>query len=315
MLVGSARCLSPGATARHACRCRPRCRRCWRRALIGCRRRTNACSRPPRSLAPRCPGRCSRPLPTRLTRRCTAAWRSSKPRSSSTRPACFPSRLHLQARPHARGGLWGSAARAAARAARPHCRGAGGPGGRPAATSRWNGWRSMPCGARCGTRPWPMPPGRGQSPARSAYREAVVCFEQALVALAHLPESASRDRAGHRPSARLTPRAQCPGRSAWADASTTCAGRGPGPDARRSPAAGRVYADMSDICWLAGELAPRHRLRPACPGPGRHARSMSACRPWRRSSWVGSIMTWETIRGPSRAWSGMWRPSRETLLC
>ena len=35
--------------------------------------------------------------------------------------------------------------------------------------------------------------------ARSAYREAVACFEQALVALAHLPEGRDAPRAGHRP--------------------------------------------------------------------------------------------------------------------
>ena len=54
-------------------RCRPRCRHCWRRASIGCRPRTSVCSRPRRSWAPRCPGRCCRPLPTRPTKPCTAA--------------------------------------------------------------------------------------------------------------------------------------------------------------------------------------------------------------------------------------------------
>ena len=32
---------------------------------------------------------------------------------------------------------------------------------------RWNGWRSMPCAARCGTRPWPMAARRGTKPARA----------------------------------------------------------------------------------------------------------------------------------------------------
>ena len=65
-------------------------------------------------------------------------------------------RLHLQARPDARGGLRGAAAAsgnacsmagivAAIETAR--CR--------PARPTRWNGWRTMPCGARCGTRPSP----------------------------------------------------------------------------------------------------------------------------------------------------------------
>ena len=34
-------------------------------------------------------------------------------------------------------------------------------------TTRWNGWRSMPCAARCGTRPWPMAARRGTKPARA----------------------------------------------------------------------------------------------------------------------------------------------------
>src|SRR2546430_11335266 len=48
----------------------------------------------------------------------------------------------------------------------------------------------MPCGARCGTRLCRTADRRGRRPWRgSAYREAVTCFEQALSALAHLPET------------------------------------------------------------------------------------------------------------------------------
>src|SRR4029453_9299038 len=60
------------------------------------------------------------------------------------------------------------------------------PTGRP---SRSNTWRTMPCGARCGPRLSPtasrLAPGPGTAP-RSA--EVVAYFEQALQALAHLPE-------------------------------------------------------------------------------------------------------------------------------
>ena len=52
-----------------ASRCQPRCRRCWRRASTGCRPRRNASSRPPRSLAQRCPCPCCRPLPSCPRRR------------------------------------------------------------------------------------------------------------------------------------------------------------------------------------------------------------------------------------------------------
>ena len=61
---GRAGGLSPGAGAADAFRCQPRCRRCWRRASTGCRRRRSACSRRPRSLARRCPCPCCRPLPS-----------------------------------------------------------------------------------------------------------------------------------------------------------------------------------------------------------------------------------------------------------
>ena len=99
-------------------------------------------------------------------------------------------RLHLQARPHPRGGLREPAAGAAARAARAHRRGPGGAWRATGWTSRWSGWRTMPCGARCGTRPWPTGRQAGdKAMARSAYREAVACFEQALAALQHLPDS------------------------------------------------------------------------------------------------------------------------------
>ena len=33
-------------------------------------------------------------------------------------------------------------------------------------TTRWSGWRSMPCAARCGTRPWPMAARPGTKPRR-----------------------------------------------------------------------------------------------------------------------------------------------------
>ena len=45
---GHPRGLSPGRSRSRACRCRPRCRPCWRRASTACRRRRSACCRPPR---------------------------------------------------------------------------------------------------------------------------------------------------------------------------------------------------------------------------------------------------------------------------
>ena len=88
VLVGERGAYQPRAGRWRACRSPPRCRRCWQHALTGCHRRRSGCSRPPRSLARRCPGRCCKLLPTRPRRHCTAAWRTCKPPSFSTKPAC-----------------------------------------------------------------------------------------------------------------------------------------------------------------------------------------------------------------------------------
>ena len=79
-------------------------------------------------------------------------------------PPVSRARLHLQARPDPRGGLRqpaaGAAARRCTRALSRRWR--RWPG--TAWTNRWNGWRTMPCGARCGTRPWPMAARPGTKP-------------------------------------------------------------------------------------------------------------------------------------------------------
>ena len=62
-------------------------------------------------------------------------------------------RLHLQARPDAGGGLRQPPPGAAAGAACPYCRGPRGARARTGWPSRSNAWPTMPCGARCGTRP------------------------------------------------------------------------------------------------------------------------------------------------------------------
>ena len=92
VLVGAPGAYRLASNPSTACRCRRRSRPSWRHASTACRRRRNACSRPPPSLAPRCPSPCSRPLRTCPRRRCTAAWRTSRRRSSCMRPACSPSR-------------------------------------------------------------------------------------------------------------------------------------------------------------------------------------------------------------------------------
>ena len=57
--------------------------------------------------------------------------------------------------------LWESPPGAAAHAPCQHCRGPRTAGAGAAAPSRSTGWRTMPSGARCGTRPWPTAGRRG----------------------------------------------------------------------------------------------------------------------------------------------------------
>jgi hypothetical protein len=49
---------------------------CWQRAWTGCQRRRSGSSRPPPSLAPKCPCPCCKPLPGSPRHCCTAAWGS-----------------------------------------------------------------------------------------------------------------------------------------------------------------------------------------------------------------------------------------------
>ena len=161
--------------AADASRCRPRCRRCWRRASTGCRRRRSACSRPPRSLARRCPSpllQAIAELPEEALHRGLAHLQAAE---FLYETRLFPELgVHLQARPDPRGGLRQPPAGAAARAARPHRRG---PRDAVAATgwpSRSNAWPTMPCGARCGTKAVAYLRQAGdKAAARSAHREAV----------------------------------------------------------------------------------------------------------------------------------------------
>ena len=68
---------------------------------------------------------------------------------------------------------------------------------------------------------------------------------------------------------------------------------------------------MSDMCWLVDELAPALdygqralALAVTLGHVGLQARVQMV---------LGRVyLMWETMRGPSRAWSGMWRPSRES---
>src|SRR4029453_12306500 len=96
---------------------------------------------------------------------------------------------------------------------------------------------------------------------RSAYREAVLCFEQALVALEHLPDSRAATeqaidiRLGLRPT--LNPVGEAPERAFdhMRRAETLAQTLGD------QPRLGWVYANMSFQVWVTGAVDP-----PRAPG-------------------------------------------------
>ena len=89
---------------------------------------------------------------------------------------------------------------------------------------------------------------------RSAYREAVVCYEQALAALEHLPDSRAATeqaidlRLGLR--AALTALGEAPGRMLDHVRRAETLAQTLGDHLRL----GRVYAEMSTTCWVVGEV-------------------------------------------------------------
>ena len=213
-----------------ACRCRRRCRRCWRRASTGCRRRRSAYCRPPRSLAPRCPWpllQAIAEVPEAALHRGLAHLQAAEflyetrlfPerdytfKHALTHEVAYGSLLLERRRAlHARivealealagNGLAEQVERLAHHALR------GEVWDKALAYCRQAGEKAV---------------------ARSAHREAVAYLEQALSALPHLPEHARHTRAGHRSPARPALCAE-PARRSRAD---WCSARGRDP--RRSP--------------------------------------------------------------------------------
>ena len=95
----------------------------------------------------------------------------------------------------------------------------GGARRRPAGRAGRTAGPPCPAGRGVGQGPGVLPAGGEKAMARSAHREAVAYFEQALSALPHLPEQPRHARAGHRSPARPAHCAPC--RSANTGASST----------------------------------------------------------------------------------------------
>ena len=237
-----------------AFRCRRRCRRSWRHVSTGCHLTRSASCRPRRSSARRSPWRSSRPSPNVARSRCAWASRICRPPSSSTRRASSlrsntPSSMRSPIRWPTNRSYRSGGGRCMPASSRPWRRS-------PAtgSPSRSNAWPTMPCGVRCGTRPWCTAGRRGRKPWRGrptarpwgpSSRRSAPCQ--------HLPETARHTRAGHRSPARPALGALAVGRL-WAYSGVSARGRGPRGGPRRPASAG------TGLRFLSHQFLPHGRV-------------------------------------------------------
>ena len=214
----------------------------------------------------------------------------------------------FQARAHPSGGLresltGASGAPSMPASSRPSRRSPG-----TAWPSRWNGWPTMPCGVRCGRRPWHTAGRRGKALGRSAYREAAGSFEQALSALRHLPER--RDTLEQAIDLRLALRtALHPSGDAGGILTYL-----PRPRPSRRPSTMLVGWGRSRCFCHNISTSWAHMIRPSPPDsvPSRSPRParISSCTRCANRYLGVAYQLQVTIVGPSTAAHRPWRPSR-----
>ena len=156
--------------------------------------RTNGCCRPPPSSERTCRSRCSRPLRSCPRRVSGGAWPISRPPSSSTRRRLFPDLEYTFKHALTHDVAYGELApRPAAQSPRPDRGRDRASLPRPPYATTWTSWPITPLRAKCGRRRSTYLRQAGAKAfARSANREALGYFEQALTALTHLPRLARR---------------------------------------------------------------------------------------------------------------------------
>ena len=119
--------------------------------------------------------------------------------------------------------------------------------------------------------------------ARSAYREAVGYFEQALSALPHLPETTRHARAGHRSPARPAHGALAVWRLG-AYPGVAARGRGPRCGPRRPSSAGTGLALSVNSISATWARMTRPSPPPSAPSRSPRPAGMSSCTRWRTSA-------------------------------
>ena len=148
-----ARRLSSRARPARACRCQRPCRPSWRRASTACHRKRSACSRPLPSLAWKCPCPCCRPLPRQPEESLQRSLAQLQAAEFLYETRLFPEREYTFKHALTHEVAYGSLLLERRRVLHARIVEAL----EVLAGDRWpsrsNAWRTMPCGARCGTRP------------------------------------------------------------------------------------------------------------------------------------------------------------------
>ena len=146
--------------------------------------------------------------------------------------------------------------------------------------------------------------------ARSAHREAVGYFEQALSALPHLPETARHAGAGHRSPARPALGAPAVWRL-WAYPSISARGRDPRGGPRRPASAGTASRSFCHAISASWARMTRPSPPPSAPSRLPQPAGMPSRTHWRTSASASPTRPRATIVGRSTASGRRWRCSTE----
>ena len=143
---------------------------------------------------------------------------------------------------------------------------------------------------------------------RSAYREAVASFEQALQRPRASAGDARHARAGHRSPARPAHSAPAVWRL-WAYPGVSARGRDPRRGPRRPASAGTGLASFWQSISTTGARMTRPSPPASAPSRSPQPAGMSSCRRWRTNTSAQPTMPRVTIVGRSTASGRPWRPS------
>ena len=176
--------------------------------------------------------------------------------------------------------------------------------------SRSNGWPTMPCGARCGTRPGVLPAGGGEGHGAVGLPRGRGVLRAGARRLCASAGDARHARAGHRSPARPALGALAVWRL-WAHPGVSARGRGPRRGPRRPASAGTGLAFSVTTISTHGARMTRPSPPPSAPSRSPRPAGMSSCMQLANHHlYLGQpTMPRATIVGRSTASGRPWRPS------